>query len=293
MMTILSDDTDVAAKDQQAGADAPVSVSSAPKEPSTESILQTPLTLMLDVGPRRIKSLVVDQHGTPSGKCERLKIDQPVTPDAVLAAMKRVIPDTTFSRIAVCVPGAVRQGVLQASSGLGRAVAGIDLQRELGQRSDRPVCVRSHAEWLGLNWTQRTGTEVVVTLGKTVGIAFFFDGTPVSDFDLAQHPLWKSKTYQQCMGRSARKRLGRKKWSRLVRRALTVIQATFQPQRIYLSGRDAAAVKGTLPAGVERKDNEDQQALRGVVTAWCSDSLPTERIDDAAPQYETSKMSNM
>ncbi|MBL8632022.1 MAG: ROK family protein [Myxococcales bacterium] len=286
MMTLLSDDTAVATQVEAVGSSAPMSASSAPQKQPTESSLHTPFTLILDVEPRRITSLLIDRNGAPSGTHEQLNLDKPRTADALLAAIQRLIPDTTFSRIAVRVPGMVKQGVIQAASGLGRKLEGLNLQQELLRLYERPVCVRSQAEWIALGRTRRDGTEVVVTLGKTLGIAIISDGTLLSGCDLAKHPLWKSKSYQQCLGRAARKRLGNKKWSRLVRRALAVLQATIKPQRIYLSGREADSIKGSLPDGVERL--EEEQVLRAIADSWCSDSLPSDHSKESSQESERS-----
>jgi polyphosphate glucokinase len=110
---------------------------------------------------------------------------------------------------------------------------------------------------------------VVLSIGKTLGVAVFFDGKLLPNINLSQHPMWKSKTYQQCISRTARKRLGTRKWSRMVRKALAQLQALLSPQRIYLCGRDVSAITGKLPEFVEQVD--DQQALRAVVSDWDRD----------------------
>ncbi|MFO0620680.1 MAG: ROK family protein [Polyangia bacterium] len=265
-MTMLSDAA-VALRDvAEAGSDAPVSESAVHQEQPAEDVSHAPFTLLIDVGARSIRSLLIDGNGTPSGKRQRQEIERPIQPSSVLAAIKKLIPDTTFTQISVCVPGAVKQGVIQASSGLGCSMIDFDLQRELAQAFERPVRVRSKAEWLGLGVVRGEGTELVLTLGKTLGVAVFFDGKLIPNVDLSQQLLRKSKTYQQCICSAARKKLGARKWSRMVRRAMAQLQSLFSPQRIYLYGCEVSALKGKLPDGVEHI--EDKQALRTVVSDW-------------------------
>jgi len=128
------------------------------------------------------------------------------------------------------------------------------------------VRVLNDAGLQGLGAISGSGTEVVITLGTGMGFAIYVDGSYVPNVELAHHPLRKSRTYEELVGNRARKQLGNRKWSKRVLQALSQIQATFNPQRIYVGGGNATKFKGKLPNGVVLIDNI--AGLLGGIALW-------------------------
>ena len=111
-----------------------------------------------------------------------------------------------------------------------------------------------------------SGVELVVTLGARFGSALFIDGAPAPGFELGRHRLRKGLTYAEYLAGDAANRLGRRKWNKRAHRAIDEILTTFDPRRLYLTGRDAALVHGDLPAHVELVT--DDRTLAGALALW-------------------------
>ena len=225
-----------------------------------------PFTLAIDIGGSGIKCLLLDRDGKPSGKRQRQETPQPATPDAVIQVIKTLLPDTSFDRVSVGFPGVVVGGVILSAPNLHQSFAGFDLQSALNRLTERPVRVLNDAGLQGLGAISGSGTEVVITLGTGMGFAIYVDGSYVPNVELAHHPLRKSRTYEELVGNRARKQLGNRKWSKRVLQALSQIQATFNPQRIYVGGGNATKFKGKLPNGVVLIDNI--AGLLGGIALW-------------------------
>lgn len=184
----------------------------------------------------------------------------------MLSVIKGLLPDTTFDRVSVGFPGVVLSGVIQSAPNLDPSFAGFDLQSELHRLTERPVRVLNDAGLQGLGAISGSGTEVVITLGTGMGFAIYVDGRYVPNVELAHHPLRKKRTYEQSVGNRARRQLGNRKWGKRVLQALVQIQATFNPQRIYIGGGNAAKLDVKLPNGVVVIDNI--AGLLGGIALW-------------------------
>lgn len=246
--------------------DAAVSDEIAQSARSADDGPKPPFTLAIDIGGSGIKCLLLDRDGKPSGKRQRQETPQPATPDAVIQVIKTLLPDTSFDRVSVGFPGVVVGGVILSAPNLHQSFAGFDLQSALNRLTERPVRVLNDAGLQGLGAISGAGTEVVITLGTGMGFAIYVDGSYVPNVELAHHPLRKSRTYEELVGNRARKQLGNRKWSKRVLQALSQIQATFNPQRIYVGGGNATKFKGKLPNGVVLIDNI--AGLLGGIALW-------------------------
>lgn len=225
-----------------------------------------PFTLAIDIGGTGIKCLLLDADGKPSGKRQRQETPRPATPDAVLQVIKGLIPDTAFDRVSVGFPGVVVGGVIHSAPNLDPSFAGFDLQSALSHLTEKPVRVLNDAGLQGLGAIAGSGTEVVITLGTGMGFAIYVEGRYVPNVELAHHPLSKRRTYEENVGNRARKKFGNRKWSKRVKAALLQIQKTFNPQRIYVGGGNAAKLSAKLPDGVVIIDNI--AGLLGGIALW-------------------------
>lgn len=133
----------------------------------------------------------------------------------------------------------------------------------LATQSMRPVRVVRAAELFALPVIHGVGTEMVLTLGPTFGAALFVGGREVV-MDLGAHPFRKKASYAEYIGGNAWAKQGRKKWNKRVQRVLGVVLDVFKPDRLYLTGRDAATVSGELPANVSIVPDRSLQAALAV-----------------------------
>ncbi len=226
-----------------------------------------PRTLCIDIGGTGLKAMVVSSHGRPLSERTRLETPRPATPRAVLSALSRVLPPrTSFDRVSVGFPGVVVDGVVHTAVNLHRSWKGFDLATAMVKATGRPARVLNDAGVQGFGAIQGRGTEVCLTLGTGMGFSLFVDGRYVPNVELGHHPFRKGRTYEDDLGASGLERLGRKKWNRVLEKAIAQIQHTFNCRALYLGGGNARQVSFTLPRNVRVVDNV--AGLLGGVKLW-------------------------
>ena len=108
--------------------------------------------------------------------------------------------------------------------------------------------------------------EACITLGTGFGFSLFVDGLYVPNIELGHHPFRKGKTYEEELGKKGLERLGKKKWNRMLARAIDQIERTFNCQDLYVGGGNSARVRLELPRNVHVVDNDS--GLLGGVKLW-------------------------
>lgn len=233
-------------------------MSSEPKEP---------ITLALDVGGTGIKGMLLSEKGKPLSERERLETPSPATPGAIFKVMDEIVGKLgEFDRISVGFPGVVKHGATLTAHNLDPKWVGLDLQRLLTRRYRRPVKVANDAAVQGLAAIRGRGVELVITLGTGFGSSLFIDGKLVPGLEMAHHPWRKSKTYEEFFGRNGLKELGRKRWNKLLEKAIAQIEFLFNYDHLYIGGGNAVKIDFKLPRGVTRVPNQD--GLLGGAALW-------------------------
>ncbi|MCC7241517.1 MAG: ROK family protein [Acidobacteria bacterium] len=229
-----------------------------------------PRTLAIDVGGTGLKAAILDPVGRLVG--DRVRVPTPARcPPAVLVRAVRdlVAPLGPYDRVSVGFPGVVRDGVVRTAPNFGSARwQGFDLARALTRALKRPVRVLNDAEVQGLAVISGKGVELVVTLGTGVGSALFRDGILMPHFELSQHPVHGHRTYDEYLGDRARKRVGRRKWTRRVRRVIRILETVFNYDRLHIGGGNAARIDFRPGRRVRLVDNA--AGLLGGVALWRS-----------------------
>jgi polyphosphate glucokinase len=227
-----------------------------------------PQTLSIDIGGTHIKASVLDPAGNELAKHIEIATPHPAPPAAVLVLLDRLLRSLpAFDRISVGFPGVVQRGRIVTAPNLGTADwRDFPLAAELERRWHRPARVLNDAEVQGLGVIQGQGLECVLTLGTGFGSALYRDGELMPHLELGQHPLWKSKTYDQYLGATAFAEKGVDKWNRRVRRMLNTVRTLLNFDRLYLGGGNAARINFDLPADVSLVSNE--AGITGGVRLW-------------------------
>jgi polyphosphate glucokinase len=224
-------------------------------------------TLSIDIGGTGLKALVLGPDGEPLTDRVRVKTPHPATPDAVLRAIFALIePLGEFDRVSAGFPGVVVEGVTRTAPNLHDDWRGFDLAGSLAEHTRRPARVLNDAGVQGYAVVEGRGVEMVLTLGTGFGCALFHDGVYVPNLELAHHPFKKSKTYEDYLGARALKASGKKTWNKRLAEALAMIDATWNPRRIYLGGGNAKHVRIPLPDHV--KVTENIAGLLGGIMLW-------------------------
>ena len=177
-----------------------------------------PHTLAIDVGGTGVKASLLDAKGRMVAERLRVATPYPCLPNVllrVIVELARRLPP--FDRISLGFPGVVRDGRIVTAPHFGTAIwRGHDLTAALTRRLGKPARILNDAEVQGLGIVAGHGLELVLTLGTGVGSAIFSHGHLAPHLELAQHPLHKSKTYNDYLGDAARHAVGTKRWNRRV-----------------------------------------------------------------------------
>jgi len=110
------------------------------------------------------------------------------------------------------------------------------------------------------------GVELCITLGTGFGFALYVDGRYVPNIELGHHPFRKGRTYEEELGKKALARLGKKKWNRMLARAIKQLDRTFNYHMLYVGGGNSARVTIELPENVRIVENVS--GLLGGVKLW-------------------------
>jgi len=228
-----------------------------------------PGILSIDIGGTGLKTVVIDPRGSMETARVHLPTPHPCPPAVLLEMLgKMVLSLPAFDRISVGFPGVVREGVVITAPNLGTPKwSGFALADAISKQfDDCPVKLVNDADMQGFALISGQGVEWVVTLGTGVGTALFRDGQLMPHIELAHHPMHKNKTYDESLGVAALKKIGRKRWNKRVRRALSLMEALFSPHRIFIGGGNAGKVDIDLPENVIVGSND--AGLEGGAGLW-------------------------
>lgn len=229
--------------------------------------LENVTTLAIDIGGTGIKGLLLDSTGKPISDRDRVQTPTPATPAAVLTVMDELANKLTdFDRVSVGFPGVVKNGATLTAHNLHPKWIGFDLQRVLMRRWKKPVRVANDAAVQGFGAIHGKGVELVITLGTGFGSSLFTSGRLVPGLELAHHPWRKGRTYEDDLGRDGLARHGRKRWNKLLEKAITQLESLFNYDHLYIGGGNAVKVDFALPKHVTRVPNED--GLLGGAALW-------------------------
>jgi polyphosphate glucokinase len=224
--------------------------------------------LAVDVGGSGIKALIVDGAGTPL--TDRARVETPVGADPAeyVECIKTLAGGLdAFDCVSVGFPGVVRDGrILTAANLKNRRWIGFDLSEALEAALGRPVRVMNDADLQGLGVIAGAGVEMAITLGTGFGTGIYLDGRVGPHLELAHHPFRKGETYEEQLGNEARQKIGNRKWSRRVGRAVVQLRELIHFDHLYIGGGNARHVQFDPPSDVSIVSNV--AGLTGGAALW-------------------------
>ena len=226
-------------------------------------------TLAIDIGGTGIKAAVLDEHGHVVGERERVPTPpKPIPSDVLMRAIDEVTtPLAPFDRVSVGFPGYVRDGVVLTAPNLGtETLGGFDLQQALSDHWGKPVKVLNDADVQGFGAISGNGIEMVLTLGTGAGTAIFRDGEVIPHLELAHHPVSGKRTYDEYLGNAARRKKGKKAWSKRVAKVIDILRVVVHFDHLYIGGGNAKDLTFPLPPDVSVVPNTD--GLTGGIELW-------------------------
>jgi polyphosphate glucokinase len=169
-----------------------------------------PITLAIDIGGSGLKAMLLDPAGKPVSERQRVPTPAIPTPIAVLKGLHKLRAHfPSFDRVSVGFPGVIKRGITFTAANLHPKWIGFPLQKELEKRWKKPVRVANDAAVQGYGAISGKGVELTLTLGTGMGSALFTDGHLCPGLELGHHP-WKTKTYEDYLGRRGLDKFGKK-----------------------------------------------------------------------------------
>ncbi len=225
-------------------------------------------TLAIDIGGTGLKASVLDERGVMIAERVRTDTPQPCTTKGLIDTLALLVqPLPPWDRISVGFPGLIRHGKIRTAPNLGTpAFAGFDLTGALAKRLKAPCRAVNDADMQGLAVISGSGVEMVCTLGTGFGTALFHEGVLQLHLDLAHFPFRKGKSYDQLIGDKTRKKIGGKRWNKLVEAAIEDLRTVVCFDRLYLGGGNARRIAFTLPRDITVVDND--AGILGGVRLW-------------------------
>lgn len=224
-------------------------------------------TLSVDIGGSGIKGMVLDADGTPRTERNRVETPQPAKPEPMIEAIAKLAANQgKFDRVSVGFPGVVRKGVIGTAANLDSDWINFDLATTLAEKLGKPVRVANDADIQGLGAISGQGVELVITLGTGFGSALFLDGKLVPNLELGHHSFRKDETYEEQLGRAALDKIGKKKWSSRLEKAIASLEHAFNYDYLYIGGGNTDQIIFELPAKAKIVPNIS--GILGGIALW-------------------------
>jgi glucose-6-phosphate isomerase len=217
---------------------------------------QTPRRiLILDIGGSHVRVGLSPTAGT-----FRIRSGPKMNPTAMMRKLKKWLKGQRYDVVSVGYPGLVVHGrIAHEPTNLGKGWVGFDFERAFG----RPTRIINDAAMQALG-SYEGGRMLFLGLGTGLGSTMIVDGE-LEPMELAHLPYKKGKTFEDFVGDRARRRLGRKKWTREVFEVVNRLSTALEPDYIVLGGGNVRKLK-VLPPGARRGDNRN--AIVGGARLW-------------------------
>lgn len=205
--------------------------------------------------PRRV--LVVDVGGTHvktrlSGRRQMREFESGPKLSA-RAMVKRVLAlnaDLKFDVVSIGYPGVVVHGKIAAEPhNLGPGWMGFDFRKAFG----RPVKILNDAAMQALG-SYEGGRMLFLGLGTGLGSALIVDGA-IAPMEIAHLPYKSDRTYEDYVGDRGRRRMGPKKWRKVVAEVVERLRLALEADYVVLGGGNARKLK-KLPKGARLGGND-------------------------------------
>ena len=209
------------------------------------------IAIGVDVGGSGIKAAVVDVE-VGRFRSDRLRVatPQPSTPDAVLAAVGRLVKRLATSGglgpntpVGVGLPVVTMDGTAKTASNIDPKWIGYPIVERLIKVTGRPISIINDADAAGIAEMRfgqgrgRMGTVVFLTLGTGVGSGVFIDGRLVPNVEFGTMEIrGKPAEWRSASAARTRRGLGWKAWALDLDEHLDRIDKLLWPSVIILGG---------------------------------------------------------
>ncbi len=211
--------------------------------------------LVLDVGGTHVKMRI----GT-HGPIREFKSGRKLNARQMVAGVLQMTADWRYEVISIGFPGVVVHGKIAAEPhNLGTGWIGFDF----GKAFSKPVRVINDAALQAVG-SYRGGRMLFLGLGTGLGVTLILDGV-IEPMEIGHMPYKHGRSYEEYVGERGYRRLGAKKWRKVVAEVVEQLRSVLEADYVVLGGGNVRKLK-KLPRRVRRGDNRN--AFVGGVRLW-------------------------
>jgi len=216
---------------------------------------QTRRVLVVDVGGTHVKMRIGNR-----GTVREFKSGRKLGAREMLERVLKMTADWAYDVVSVGYPGVVVHGKIAADPhNLGTGWIGFDFRRGFG----KPVRVINDAAMQALG-SYRGGRMLFLGLGTGLGVTLIMDGV-VEPMEIGHMPYKHGHSYEEYVGERGYRRLGAKKWRKVVAQVVEQLRSVLEADYVVLGGGNVRKLK-KLPPGTRRGDNRN--AFVGGIRLW-------------------------
>jgi len=221
----------------------------APRAPDRRHIL------VVDIGGTHVK-FRVGAHGA----IREFESGARMTPGRMTRRVCQLVGAQRYDATSIGYPGLVYHGRIAADPhNLGKGWIGYDFAAAFG----RPVKLVNDAAMQAIG-SYRGGRMLFLGLGTGLGATLIIDGV-VEPTEVGHMPYKNGRTFEEYVGERGRKRIGNRRWRKVVCKVIAALNAAFEADYIVLGGGNARRLK-QLPRGVRLGGN--LHAFAGGLRLW-------------------------
>jgi polyphosphate glucokinase len=216
--------------------------------------------LAIDVGGSHVKTRVSGQTET-----REFESGPTMTPARMVARVRRLTRDLKYDVVSIGYPGVVVHGTIATEPfNLGKGWVGFDFRKAFG----KPTLLMNDAAMQAVG-SYEGGRMLFLGLGTGLGSALIVEGT-VAPMELAHLPYKGDRSYEDFVGDRGRRRLGPKKWRRVVAEVVEQLSHALEADYVVIGGGNARKLK-KLPKNARLGNNEF--AFLGGFRMWRASAL--------------------
>jgi polyphosphate glucokinase len=201
--------------------------------------------LAIDVGGSHVKTRVSSRR-----EIRQFESGPRLTASQMVKRVHRLTGDWTYDVVSMGYPGVVMHGkVFTEPPNLGGKWVGFDFRRAFG----RPTRIMNDAVMQAIG-SYEGGRMLFLGFGTGLGSALIVDGV-VAPMELAHLPYKRGRSYEEYAGEHGRRRLGIKKWRKVVGQIITQLSTVLEAQYVVIGGGNARKLK-RLPKNTRLGNND-------------------------------------